>query len=50
LPGNSNPPVALSWFPAEKQQTLRLVPESVLESGYSNAVMPLSTITARRLW
>ncbi|MGA2771064.1 MAG: DUF6599 family protein [Bryobacteraceae bacterium] len=29
-PGSTSPPVALSWFPAEKQQTLRLVPESVL--------------------
>jgi hypothetical protein len=30
VPGTTSPPVALSWFPAEKQQTLRLVPESVL--------------------
>ena len=30
VPGSTNPPVALSWFPAEKQQSLRLVPESVL--------------------
>jgi hypothetical protein len=30
VPGSTSPPVALSWFPAEKQQTLRLVPESVL--------------------
>ena len=29
-PGSTSPPAALSWFPAEKQQTLRLVPESVL--------------------
>jgi hypothetical protein len=29
-PGTTSSPVALSWFPAEKQQTLRLVPESVL--------------------
>ncbi len=28
--GQSAPPAALSWFPAEKQQTLRLIPESVL--------------------
>lgn len=28
--GSSTAPAALSWFPAEKQQTLRLVPESVL--------------------
>jgi hypothetical protein len=28
--GASKPPEILSWFPAEKQQTLRLVPESVL--------------------
>ncbi len=28
--GLSTPPAALSWFPAEKQQTLRLIPESVL--------------------
>jgi hypothetical protein len=28
--GSSTVPAALSWFPAEKQQTLRLVPESVL--------------------
>jgi len=30
LDGSSNPPAALAWFPAEKQQSLRLVPESVL--------------------
>jgi len=30
VPGSTDPPVALTWFPAEKQQTLRLVPESVL--------------------
>jgi hypothetical protein len=30
VPGSTSPPVALTWFPAEKQQTLRLVPESVL--------------------
>jgi hypothetical protein len=30
VPGATAPPVALSWFPAEKQQSLRLVPESVL--------------------
>ncbi len=28
--GSSTPPAALAWFPAEKQQSLRLVPESVL--------------------
>ena len=28
--GSIEPPAALSWFPAEKQQSLRLVPESVL--------------------
>jgi hypothetical protein len=28
--GSTEPPAALSWFPAEKQQSLRLVPESVL--------------------
>ena len=28
--GSSDPPAALSWFPSEKQQSLRLVPESVL--------------------
>jgi hypothetical protein len=30
VPGSSSTPVALTWFPAEKQQSLRLVPESVL--------------------
>jgi hypothetical protein len=30
VPGSTAPPVALGWFPAEKQQSLRLVPESVL--------------------
>ena len=29
-PGSSEVPVALSWFPSEGQQSLRLVPESVL--------------------
>jgi len=29
-PGSSQVPAALSWFPAEGQQSLRLVPESVL--------------------
>jgi len=33
LDGSSDPPVALAWFPAEKQQSLRLVPESVLGIG-----------------
>jgi hypothetical protein len=28
--GSSDPPAALSWFPSEGQQSLRLVPESVL--------------------
>jgi hypothetical protein len=28
--GSTEPPAALSWFPAERQQSLRLVPESVL--------------------
>jgi hypothetical protein len=28
--GSTEPPAALNWFPAEKQQSLRLVPESVL--------------------
>ncbi len=28
--GSVDPPAALSWFPKEKQQSLRLVPESVL--------------------
>jgi hypothetical protein len=30
LPGDASPPAALGWFPKEKQQSLRLVPESVL--------------------
>ena len=30
IEGSSNPPPALAWFPTEKQQSLRLVPESVL--------------------
>lgn len=30
VPGTTATPVALTWFPAEKQQSLRLVPESVL--------------------
>jgi hypothetical protein len=30
LPGSASPPSALSWFPTEQQQSLRLVPESVL--------------------
>jgi hypothetical protein len=30
LDGASEPPAALRWFPAEKQQSLRLVPTSVL--------------------
>src|SRR5581483_4200028 len=29
-PGGTEPPTALSWFPAQGQQSLRLVPESVL--------------------
>jgi len=29
-PGSTDPPAALSWFPAQGQQSLRLVPESVL--------------------
>jgi hypothetical protein len=28
--GSTAPPAALSWFPVEKQQSLRLIPESVL--------------------
>jgi hypothetical protein len=28
--GSTTPPAALSWFPSDKQQSLRLVPESVL--------------------
>jgi hypothetical protein len=40
VPGSSTPPLALSWFPAEKQQSLRLIPESVmgiraLKRGYA---------------
>jgi hypothetical protein len=39
LDGSTEPPAALAWFPPEKQQGLRLVPESVLglrilERGY----------------
>jgi hypothetical protein len=30
IPGDSAPPAALAWFPTERQQSLRLVPESVL--------------------
>jgi hypothetical protein len=30
VPGDAAPPPALAWFPAEGQQSLRLVPESVL--------------------
>ncbi len=30
FPGSTTAPAALSWFPAEKQQRLRLVPQSVL--------------------
>jgi len=30
VPGTTSPPAALAWFPMEKQQTLKLVPESVL--------------------
>lgn len=30
VPGNASPPPALAWFPTEGQQSLRLVPESVL--------------------
>ena len=30
IPGSTSPPAALGWFPTEKQQTLKLVPESVL--------------------
>ncbi len=30
LDGSTEPPAALKWFPPEKQQSLRLVPESVL--------------------
>ncbi len=30
VPGSTSPPAALAWFPTEKQQTLKLTPESVL--------------------
>jgi len=30
VPGTKTPPAALSWFPKERQQSVRLVPESVL--------------------
>jgi hypothetical protein len=30
VPGSTTPPAALAWFPAERQQSLKLVPESVL--------------------
>jgi hypothetical protein len=30
VPGTTAPPAALDWFPKERQQSLRLVPESVL--------------------
>ena len=30
VPGSTSPPAALEWFPKEKQQTLKLAPESVL--------------------
>jgi hypothetical protein len=30
LDGSIDPPAALAWFPADRQQSLRLVPESVL--------------------
>jgi hypothetical protein len=30
VPGSTSPPTALAWFPMEKQQALKLVPESVL--------------------
>ncbi len=30
LTGTTAPPAALGWFPAEKRQTIRLIPESVL--------------------
>jgi hypothetical protein len=30
LQGSTTPPAALGWFPAEKRQSIRLVPESVL--------------------
>jgi hypothetical protein len=40
VPGSNTPPAALSWFPSEKQQSLRLFPESVrglraLKRGYA---------------
>ena len=31
--GSSTPPAALAWFPAERQQSVRLIPESVLGIG-----------------
>ncbi len=30
VPGSTSPPAALAWFPTEKQQTLKLTPQSVL--------------------
>jgi hypothetical protein len=30
VPGSTTPPAALAWFPPEKRQSIRLVPESVL--------------------
>ena len=30
VPGSTSPPAALAWFPTEKQQALKLAPESVL--------------------
>lgn len=30
IPGTTTPPAALSWFPTQKRQSIRLVPESVL--------------------
>jgi len=30
VPGSTSPPAALAWFPAEKQQSLKLTPQSVL--------------------
>ena len=30
VPGSTSPPAALNWFPVEKRQSIRLVPESVL--------------------
>ncbi len=30
VPGTTSPPAALAWFPTEKQQTLKLAPQSVL--------------------